>query len=328
VTNQQPSQEELQSLAADIVDENRWPEPVTGIEFLPKGYSTDKKFLLRVDGSPRYLLRMSDPQWEQRRRSEFDMLGPLERHGVVAPRPVSFGKTRDGSYCFMVVTYVDGVAGEEALPALGPQQQYEIGLAAGCELRKIHELPTCGDEFDMASFCRRRVADNVQAARELGLSFDGQERIEQYVDENVHEASGCATTIVHNDYHPGNLIVRDAQFAGVIDFNRSMRADPYWDFYKIPLLTCFVSEPFARGQIHGYFDGQPEDTFWPRYNLYVAASLHISLVWPYQNDRAHLGLWQDRIQQILHTHDFNSHGPPQWYLRGEPAVNAAGQATL
>lgn len=319
MTNQQPSQEELQSLAADIVNENRWPEPVTGMEFLPKGYSSDKKFVLHVDGRPRYLLRLCDPQLEQQRRSEFDMLGQLERNGVMSPRPVSFGKTRDGSYCFMAVSYVDGVAGDEALPALSPQQQYEIGLAAGCELRKIHELPTHGGEFDMVSFCRQRVAGNVQAARELGLSFDGQERIERYVDENLHRVSGCPTTIVHEDYHPGNLIVRDAQFAGVIDFNRSARADPYWDFCKIPLLTYFVSQPFARGQTHAYFGGRPEDAFWPRYNLYVATSLHISLVWPYRNDRAHLGLWQERIQQLLRTHDFDHHGPPQWYLSEESA---------
>ena len=73
---------------------------------------------------------------------------------------------------------------------------------------------------------------------------------------------------------------------------------------------------FAKGQVNGYFGGQPEDTFWSRYNLYVAASLHTSLVRRYKNGRAHLGLWQKRIQQVRRTHDFGHNGPPQWYLHG------------
>ena len=129
-------------------------------------------------------------------------------------------------------------------------------------------------------------------------------------------SNDCPLSVVHDDFHPGNLIIRDAALAGVIDFNRSDDADPYWDFYKIPLLTCYVSRPFARGQVVGYFDGEPDAAFWRRYNLYTATCLHVSLVWCYRNDPEHLTLWRDRVQDILHTHDFVNHGPPDWYLKG------------
>ena len=75
MTNTKHSQQKLRALAVDIVNKGHWPEPVTTVEFLPKGYSTDKKFLLHVAGRPRYMLRLCDRQLEQQRRGEFDRLG-------------------------------------------------------------------------------------------------------------------------------------------------------------------------------------------------------------------------------------------------------------
>ena len=50
---------------------------------------------------------------EQRRRGEFELLARLREQAVPASRPVDFGRTADGSYCYMVVTYIPGQAADE-----------------------------------------------------------------------------------------------------------------------------------------------------------------------------------------------------------------------
>lgn len=42
-------------------------------------------------------------------------------------------------------------------------------------------------------------------------------------------------------------------------------------------------------------------------------SMHVTLVWPHQNDPKRLNLWRKRIQAILDAHDLQRSGPPGWF---------------
>jgi len=129
------------------------------------------------------------------------------------------------------------------------------------------------------------------------------------------------TTFRHGDYHPGNLIVQGEVLVGIVDFNRCDWGDPIDDFYKIAFFGAPLSEEYARGQIVGYFGGDPPDGFWQLYNLYVAMVLPADIFWTQQHYPQDLGASLELIELITSTHDFEGGGPPAWWL---PAVQSAG----
>lgn len=297
-----------------ILDSNNLLQAVDRIEFLSKGFSNDKKYILWEKNNPLYLLRLSDMESTERRREEFKILQAHFDNGVLSPKPYAFGVTTDNKWCYSILAYIIGDSAEEKLPLMPEDQQYEIGIQAGHELRKLHYLTK---EISHESWLNKRLKKYhwlVKRMRDSGLHFFEQEMIESYVEKHLYLLNTSRICYRHDDYHPGNLIIRNGKFAGVIDFNRSDWGDPIEDFYKIPWFTVSVSKPFARGQVKGYMASNTPDDFWARYNLFVAINLHGSIVWAHETMAKELELkWQKHIITIIQTHDFDNNVPPAWF---------------
>ncbi|EPY06294.1 hypothetical protein PAALTS15_16301 [Paenibacillus alvei TS-15] len=98
----------------------------------------------------------------------------------------------------------------------------------------------------------------------------------------------------HDDFHVGNLIIKDNQLSGVIDFNRFDWGDPIHEFLKVGMFSSEVRIPFSIGQIRGYHkDSEPDDLFWRLYSLYLA---------------------MDKIDRVLEDHDYFRLLKPKWYI--------------
>lgn len=298
--------------AQDIVGSTPLMQGVSRIEYLDKGYSTDRKYILWERGEPRFLLRLSDIESCERRRADFEMMKRHFERGVSCSEPFLFGVTEDGKACYALLGYLKGENAEDALPKLNESRQYEIGFVAGQELLRLHEV--CHPDAAAYGWPARRIAKYrryANQARELGLSFEGQEQVERFIEANLDLLEGAPVRFQHDDYYAGNIIVDGGEFVGVIDFYNSDWGDPIEDFYKLAWFSVPVSRPFSRGQIQGYLSRGELQDFWRRYNLYVAMSLHGSLVWAVQNS---LGMFQRRIAEIQATHDFADASPPTWYI--------------
>ena len=285
---------------------------VDRVEYLRKGYSTDKKYILWEDDAPRYLLRLADIALSERRKADFEMLSRHFERDVLCPQPFAFGVVDSTKVCYSLLSYLPGENAEEALPKLPETQQFAIGFVAGLELLKLHEVRHPDKDFDWPKRRMTKYLRYVERARELDLAFAGQEEVEDYVDANLDLLGKVPVRFQHDDYHAANLIVHDGRFEGVVDFNRFDWGDPVEDFYKLPWFSRPVSTSFARGQVQGYLSRGAPREFWRRYNLYVAMSLHGSLVWAQQLYPRQLGMFRRRIKEILDTHDFRSSGPPTW----------------
>ncbi len=286
---------------------------VERIEFLDKGYSPDRKFVLHCGRGDCYLLRISEIKLQERRLQEFNLIGRFHSKGVSCPEPVAFGTLDGDGVCYSIYHYIPGESAEQILPTLDRKQQFDLGIAAGAELRKLHELPCPNAGLDWHEARTSKYRKRVSEAHKLGLTFPCQERIERFVEDNLHLMKDVRASFQHDDYHPGNLIIHDGRFSGVIDFNRFDWGDPLHDFYKVPMFTAPISVPFANGQVAGYFDGSIPDDFWLRYNLYVAMCFHSSLVWAYHCDRDSPDRWHHRLKMMAEMHDFKSGGTPSWY---------------
>ena len=286
---------------------------VDRVEYLRKGYSTDRKYILWEDGGPKYLLRLAGIELRERRKADFEMISMHHERGVMCPQPFAFGVVDSGKVCYSLLSYLPGKNAEEALPRLPETQQFAIGFSAGQELLKLHGVRHPDKDFDWPSRRTTKYLRHIEGARDLDLAFAGQEEVEDYVDANLDLLDKAPVRFQHEDYHAANLIVHKREFAGVVDFNRFDWGDPVEDFCKLPWFSRPVSTPFARGQVQGYLSGGVPTELWRRYNLYVTMSLHGSLVWAHRYYPKQLGMFRRRIKEILDTHDFGGSGPPTWY---------------
>ena len=294
-------------------------EPLTG------GFSLDEKYLALRNGVARYVLRLGDAELLPRKESESRALADLRRVGLLCPEPIDVGLTDDGSRFFTVVTYIDGVPARDVIRNMTPEQQANAGHMAGEQLRIIHshtpELPVDGWQD-------RRIAKHRRKLASLGrreLTFEGRERVANYVDANWALIDTAPFRLQHDDFQLGNIIMAGDEFAGVIDFGNWDGGDPIEDFYKVPWLTEPLSIAFTLGQVEGYLGPGVPANFWPRYNLFVALSLYSSLLWgdetgfPLEAEmERHVGpldSWRAGIARIMETHDFEGGGPPSWFAR-------------
>ena len=301
------------ALAKALIRNAPLPEPVADIEFLDKGYSADRKYRLRSHRGTDYLLRISDIAEEQVRRTNFGVVSRLWETGVASPQPICFDTSPEQGVCFMILAYLPGDCAREALPKLTPAQQYAIGQQAGEELAKIHRALAPTERVDDYAIRGDKYARHQRFVQESRFSFQGQDRAGKYVAAHLDLLKDRPTTFRHGDYHPGNLIVQGEVLVGVVDFNRCDWGDPIEDFYKIAFFGAPLSQEYARGQIVGYFGGDPPDGFWPQYNLYVAVVLPADIVWTQQHYPQHLSASLELIEIITSTHDFEDGGAPTWW---------------
>ena len=297
--------------AKRIVGQSAILSNVERMELLDRGFSDDRKYILWERGDPVYLLRISSIEERGRRRSDFGLMQAHYHRGVKCSQPVEFGEDDSSGLCHILVGYIPGKTGSDELPKLSEQTQYEIGLDAGRELRKLHEM--CHPDPDFNWFERRlaKYQRKVAQDREYGLTFRRQAKIQRYIELNIDLLRESPVCFQHDDYHPDNLIIREGKLEGIIDFNRCDWGDPVEDFYKVPWFSSRVSIAFAQGQVEGYSAEPAPKRFWERYNLLVALNIPGSRSYAHEQG---MDWWPERLDSIIDDHDFADSGPPKWFV--------------
>jgi len=288
------------------------------LERIQKGYSSDGKFIVYDhEGSPQYILRTYSMEQEQEKAKEFRMLQLVEEQGVRGTRPIESGVLPDQGVGYMIVSYIEGEEASDVLPLLSEKEQYDIGVQAGLELRNMHQIH-CPDD-DMKTWQERMMAKHARYRAEYaacGVSIAEEERLLSFIDGNLHLMENRPNLFQHDDYHVGNLIVKDGTFSGVIDFNRYDWGDPVHEFLKAGMFSAEVSVPFCVGQIQGYYDfREPGDKFWQLYSLYLAMTLVSSVVWILKVRPQELDSMMGKIHKVLDDHDNFERIVPKWYRK-------------
>ena len=239
------------------------------IETINKGYSSDKKVIVRR-GNEKFIVRTFEGN-QERREQEVALLKKLEELNANSLRVISLEEGK------MVTSYIEGEDAEEAITKLPREAQYQIGVEASKDLRKIHliQAPT-NDWYERQSAKYRRYIERYQ---ELPLKVQGDEQIMGFIEERLHLMKDRPNVLQHDDFHLPNLIVKDGKYVGVIDFGRFDWGDPIWDFIKLGMFSTEKSVPFAKGLIEGYYNGEPSKEFWELYALYLAMSVFSAIVW-------------------------------------------------
>jgi len=277
------------------------------------GFSADRKFLVETAAEEHLLLRAGTLDQSDSKQREFDMLGRVATLDVLSPRPVKFGLLPKLDCWYMLLTYVEGEDATQALPELSLRQQYEVGWQAGRELARMHHLPAPASTIPWPERMTAKYRRYYAGYLECGVPLEGAEPVVAYVEERMQLMEGRPNRFQHGDFHVGNIVVKDGQYAGAIDFNRWDWGDPWEEFYKLGMFSREVSVPFSVGQIHGYFDGEPPALFWKLYGLYTAMYIYPSITWTLRVAPDTLEEMMQRLKRVIRDHRGFETDIPTWY---------------
>src|SRR5699024_6342024 len=227
-----------------------------------------------------YLVRVFPAEDIKRRRDEFDTIRALNHFSEYVPKAIHFERVEGTDKSYMVLTYLPGKDGEEAMIDLTEKEQYTAGVEAGRTLNNLHHLKA-PDDYPAWSEVKRKKNDRyLQGLEDLPVESKLKKLLRDYIKANEILLHGRPNTFQHDDFHPTNLLIHNRQFAGIIDFGRMDWGDPVHDLHKLGFFSSRISVPFTKGIVDGYHERTGAgDSFWELYALYSAMHIVSSLVW-------------------------------------------------
>ncbi len=281
---------------------------------IKKGFSADEKFLIHMqDGNSKLLLRMFHLEELELKKTEYSILERMQDYQVTCSQPLSIGVV--GNRGYLLTSYIEGKDAEDEISKYSEQDQFTIGIEAGKELRKMHQLSA---PEHISSWYSRKVEKHkkyIDAYLACEVKVKNDDKIMKFIDENIHLMKQRPNLFQHDDFTLGNIIVNNKKFAGVIDFNRYDWGDPIHEFLKIGIFTREVSIPFSKGQIKGYFNKkEPDEHFWRLYSLYLAMCVFSTVIWTLKTIPTNMNEMLDKVYMFLEDHDYFSRIKPKWYL--------------
>jgi len=285
------------------------------IEAINKGVSGDDKYYVETAQGQRYLLRISSIESYKRKKAMYDMMGRAASLGVSMSAPVDFGICNSGKNVYQLLTWCDGETADVLLPKLSHAEQYELGIKAGQNLRRIHSIPAPEGLEDWYDRFVSINDERLKAFFNSGVHINGSEAILAFYKENRHLLLGRPQCFIHGDYHNDNLIISPNRDVVVVDWDLidSLYGDPWSEFNRI-LLANLVPH-FTTGQIRGYFNGEPPEEFWRILALYLSTGALVLVSWAVYVEP---GCRDESIQtanNIMNWFDEMRNPVPKWYLR-------------
>ncbi|MDD6467568.1 MAG: phosphotransferase [Erysipelotrichaceae bacterium] len=277
---------------------------------LDKGWSRDCKYVLTDIHQKKYVLRISDGSSYEKRKVQYEYLRKLETLDINCTKLLEFGMLSH-SQVYMLFTWLEGKSAEEVIPTLPNQQAYELGVEAGKTLQLIHQIEVKQPENRWFQKYQEKIARKIQKIEECKCILPEKERIIHVIQTQMGLVKNQTYTFCHGDYHVGNMVIHEGRI-GIIDFDKCSIADPY-DEFKPFCWNVFVSEWFETGLIHGYFDGQIPDDFFPILALYAAESLISHLPWAITFGEKEVQTAYRVIENVLKWYDDFRLVIPTWY---------------
>ena len=283
------------------------------VELLSKGWSTDKKYIVKTKAGEKLLLRIADAECFEQKKKEYDIICKYATLGFEMSKPLGFGFCDGGANTYMLLTWVEGEDLEDALPKLTEKEQYELGRSAGRILRQIHSISVAEEDIPAQSKKMKKLTQ-LERYEQSAVRIAEDETAVQYVKDNIDKLWLEPPVYMHGDFHPGNLIFTPQKVLGVIDFNRWEVGDPYEEFYKLESFGVELSVPYCVGQIDAYFDDNVPMQFWETLAVYVAHASLYSIKWAEKFGQEDMdGMVRRCLAAMEHYNGFNT-VVPSWYL--------------
>jgi len=291
------------------------------VELLSKGWSTDKKYIVKTKAGETLLLRIAESDVFEQKKKEYEIICKYAALGFEMSKPLDFGLCDNGQHTYMLLTWVEGEDLEEALPKLTEEEQYELGCSAGRILRQIHSILVAQEDIPAQSKKMKKLTQ-LERYEQSSVRIAGDETAVQYVKDNIDKLWLEPPVYMHGDFHPGNLILTPNKTLGVIDFNRWEVGDPYEEFYKLESFGVEISVPYCVGQIDAYFNDEVPVQFWETLAVYVAHASLYSIKWAEKFGQEDIDGMVRRCLAAMEHYDGFAKVVPSWYLNYKKTIEA------
>ncbi len=283
---------------------------INNIEKLNKGWSSDLKFILTSVTQDKYLLRISFLDKYETKLQQFNLLKKLDDLQINCSKALEIG-ILDNQYCYLILSYLEGVEGKIAIHNMNDQDAYKIGVEAGIILKKLHSVDIEIPSFSWWDKYQEKIKRKISNLLNCNYRIPFQEEILTYYQDHLNLMKNRPLSFSHGDYHLGNLII-DNNKIGVIDFDKNTIADPYDDF-KPFCWNVLESEYFETGLINGYFNDEIPEDFFKILKFYTAESLISHLPWAIKFGQEEIDIAYDIAEKQMEWWNNFNLDIPTWY---------------
>ncbi|SLM31891.1 putative Aminoglycoside phosphotransferase [Desulfamplus magnetovallimortis] len=297
---------------------------ISNIVPIEKGFSSEKKWQITAKNGV-FLLRSSPSNMYERKKEEYDLMLKLHNKGVRCNKPLAIFEAENfgTKSLYSFYSYLPGQDADSCINEISGSMQYEMGVKAGNDLKKINSIQINTKDFPQRqtrSWHQRKWEKHslyCDKYKKIGYRFDEDKKIQRFIEMNYNaiEDNPEIDTFQHDDFHLGNIIVHNNEYGGVIDFNRYDWGDPLHEFVKLEWFTWPVSKDFAKGQVNGYFgtDKISEDDSL-KIAVYIAMSIFSTVVWTIRFHPHTMGNIEKKINAILQHYSFFEKTVPDWSI--------------
>lgn len=282
------------------------------VTHISKGWSSDKKCLVKTEFDELLLLRISDIEQYDEKKKEYEIITKYSKLGIHMSMPKEFGICNEGKSVYMLLSWIEGNDLESVLPHLSDEEQYLLGRQAGVILKKIHSINVAPVDVPNTTKKDKKLLQ-LSRYEESNVRIENDEIAIKYVKDNIKNIWTKEPVYMHGDFHPGNLIYMNDGSIGVIDFNRWEVGDPYEEFYKLDSFGIELSVPYCIGQVDAYFDDDIPLDFWKVHAVYVAHSSLFSIKWAEKFGQSDIDGMVRRAKQAFDNYNDFSKYIPNWY---------------
>ncbi|MGN1190912.1 MAG: phosphotransferase family protein [Candidatus Ornithospirochaeta sp.] len=295
-------------------EKNKKMRDMVECKAIDKGWSSDRKYLLKDKEGKKYLLRLSDISKKEEKEKEYEMLSLFSSLGFPSSYPIEKGITEDGKDFYMLLEWVEGEDMEKILPTLNKEEQYNLGSEAGHILSMIHSLPVKEEDIPLKTKKEKKLRQ-LEKYKLSENRIEGDEVYIEYIEDNIDSIWIEPPVYLHGDFHPGNLIYTPNKRVGVIDYNRWEVGDRYEEFYKTESFGVNVSMPYSIGIIDSYFNHSVPLSFWEAFALYSIHAALYSIKWAESFGKDDIEKMTRIGKRILSDFGDLSSPIPSWYRK-------------
>ena len=284
----------------------------TKVEKINKGWSGDQKYYAESSTGEKYLLRISDVCEYDKKKEEFAVMQKMAQAGIKISLPVAFGVCNEGKSVYQLLTWCEGEEAKEVLFGLSEAEQYAYGRKAAEILKRMETIDAQPASDEWTKQYKQRVDRYIELYRNCGYTFEGDDVIISYLQENIGCIGKRPTALMHMDFQTDNMVISPDGELFTIDFQMCGVTDPYLVLTGAGV-SAMYSISFAMGQLEGYFGKSIPEDFWEKYNHYmISEMLYAFTVGVHMEEEREdtLHMFDEEVERIKHG---GSH-IPEWFL--------------
>ena len=276
---------------------------------LDKGASPIEKYELQKNGK-KYLLRIYNAKFMSSRINAFNLMAKAKKHNVNLPIVYEYGILPNNKG-FAILEWIDGVSLDTIL------NNYESEIEYGClvadELIKLHQI-NAEKEINIYEKFIKTLENKFSRVIQLGIETDELLTLYDY----ACNTSGILNklkkhSIIHGDFHPGNIVVDHSNKIWFIDLDVCKEAHSWEEFSSN---ACNMDFPnFYSSVIINYFKGDIPNDFWKVYNLYGCIYVLDYFLYLTRIKNKSLAEGKDVLNEFLKYNQNFQIEEPKWFNR-------------